>query len=176
MLRTEKTEAVERIKESFSKMTSAVFLDYTGMTVKEVSALRARFREQGVQYRVLKNTLLKLAMRGESYADKLGAKLRGMTGVAFSYEEPSAAARVVKEFRRQNDKLGIRAGLLEGQVLDDKAVEAELATLPNKDEARAMLLATFMAPAQQLVRVLSAPARDFVGVLDAKRRNEGGES
>ena len=71
MLRTEKAEAVEAIKEIFSKMSSAVFVNYAGMTVSEVSDLRNQFREKGVQYQVLKNTLIKLAMDGESYAGEL---------------------------------------------------------------------------------------------------------
>jgi large subunit ribosomal protein L10 len=80
----------------------------------------------------------------------------------------------VKEFKKENEKLKIKAGLLEGQVLNGAAVEDQLASLPNKDEARAMLLATLMAPAQRFVMLLNAPARNFVGVLAAKERKEGG--
>ena len=97
-----------------------------------------------------------------------------MTGVAWSFEEPSAAARAVKEFMKENEKLKIKAGLLEGQVLGPKAVAEQLATLPNKDEARSMLLATFMAPMQTFVRLLAAPATQFAGVLAAKQRKDGG--
>jgi large subunit ribosomal protein L10 len=93
-----------------------------------------------------------------------------MTAVAWSFEEPSAAARAVKDFRRENEKLKIKAGLLEGVVLPPEAVETQLAALPSKDEARAMLLATLMAPAQRFVMLLNAPARNLVGVLAAKQR------
>ena len=172
MLRTEKAEAVEAIKETLSKMSSAVFVNYAGMTVSEVGDLRDQFREKGVRYQVLKNTLIKLAMDGESYVGELEGALKGMTAVAFSFEEPSAAARIIKAYRKGNDKLVIKAGLMDGSVLDDKGVEHQLATLPSKDEARAMLLATFMAPAQTLVRLFTVPARDLVGVLDAKRRKD----
>jgi large subunit ribosomal protein L10 len=168
MLRTEKAEAIETIKARFSKMTSAVFIDFAGMSVEEVTKLREVFRSKGVEYKVVKNTLVKKAL-GDS-AKNLGVVLKGMTGVAWSYEEPSAAARVCKEFKRDNEKLKIKAGLLEGQVLDGKAVEDQLATLPSKDEARATLLATLNAPAQRLVMLLNAPARNFVGVLAAKER------
>jgi large subunit ribosomal protein L10 len=88
--------------------------------------------------------------------------------VAWSFEEPSAAARVLKDFAKENEKLKIKAGLLEGQVLDSKAVENQLATLPSKDEARAMLLATLMAPAQQFVMLINTPASNFVRLLNAK--------
>jgi large subunit ribosomal protein L10 len=95
-----------------------------------------------------------------------------MTGVAWSYEEPSAAARVVKDFVKDNEKLKVKAGLLEGQVLSSKAVADQLATLPSKDEARSMLLATLLAAPQTFVRLLTIPARDFVGVMAAKQRKD----
>jgi large subunit ribosomal protein L10 len=170
MLRSEKAEAIDFIKARFAKMTSAVFLDFTGMTVEEVTKLRETFRAKGVEYKVVKNTLVKYALKDEAFAKSLGSVLKGMTGVAWSYEEPSAAARVVKDFKRENEKLQVKAGLLEGQVLDAKAVENQLASLPSKDEARAQLLATFNAPAQRFVMLLNAPAREMLGVLQAKER------
>ena len=97
-----------------------------------------------------------------------------MTGVAMSFEEPSAAARVVKDYVKDNEKLVIKAGLMDGEVLDAKAVETQLATLPSKDEARATLLAQLMAPAQTLVRLLNAPAQNFALLLEAKKSKEGG--
>ena len=81
---------------------------------------------------------------------------------------------MARDFAKQNDKLRIKGGLLEGQVLDARAVETQLATLPSKDEARSLLLATLLAPAQTLVRLLNAPAQDMVGVLDARRRQQDG--
>jgi len=170
MLRSEKAEAIDFIKERFTKMTSAVFIDFTGMTVEEVTKLRDTFRAKGVEYKVLKNTLVKHAVKDQAFAKNLGSVLKGMTGVAWSYEEPSAAARVVKDFKKENEKLQIKAGLLDGQVLDAKAVENQLASLPSKDEARAQLLATLIAPAQRFVMLLNAPAREMLGVLQAKER------
>jgi large subunit ribosomal protein L10 len=174
MHRTQKAEAIVELKSQFDRMTSAVFLDFVGMTVEEVTKLRDVFREKGVSYRVVKNTLVRQALSDKPWVSQLDDVLSGMTGVAWSFEEPSAAARVLKDFKRENEKLKIKAGLLEGQVLNGKAVEEQLATLPNKDEARAMLLATFMAPAQRFVMLLNAPAQQFVGVLAARERKEGG--
>jgi large subunit ribosomal protein L10 len=170
MLRTEKDLAVTKLKERFERMTSAVFVDFTGMTVEEVTKLRNSFREKGVEYRVVKNSMVKKAFGQAPVLEKLNPVLKGMTGIAWSFEEPSAAARVVRDFKKENEKLVIKAGLLEGDVLSAKAVEDQLAQLPSKDEARAMLLATFMAPAQRFVMLLNAPARNFVGVLAAKER------
>jgi len=174
MERAQKAEAIETLKAQFSKMSSAVFLDFTGMTVGEVSKLRDVFRAKGVEYKVVKNKLVQKALADHSWAPGLNSVLRGMTGVAWSFEEPSAAARAVKEFIKENEKLKIKAGLLEGQVLPPAAVENQLASLPNKDEARAMLLATFNAPAQTLVRLLNAPATQMAAVLAAKQRQAGG--
>ena len=174
MERTQKAEAIKDIRARFDKMSSAVFLDFTGMTVEEVSKLRDKFREKGIDYKVVKNKLVQKALADHSWAPGLDSALRGMTGVAWSYEEPSAAARAVKEFQQTNEKLKIKAGLLEGTVLGPEAVSSQLATLPNKDEARAMLLATFNAPAQTLVRLLNVPATQMAAVLAAKQRQDGG--
>ena len=173
MLRTEKDLAVTQLKERFERMSSAVFLDFTGMTVEEVTKLRNSFREKGVEYRVVKNSMVKKAFGTAPVLEKLNPVLKGMTGIAWSFEEPSAGARVIREFKKENEKLVIKAGLLEGMVLPPKAVEDQLAQLPSKDEARATLLATLMAPAQRFVMLLNAPARNFVGVLAAKERKGG---
>jgi large subunit ribosomal protein L10 len=173
MDRAQKAELIKDIKSRFDRMTSAVFVDFTGMTVEEVTKLRDTFRAKGIEYKVVKNTFVQQALADQPWVKKLDDVLKGMTGVAWSFEEPSAAARVLKDF--VSEKLKIKAGLLEGQVLAPKAVEEQLATLPNKDEARAMLLATLMAPAQRMVMLLNAAPREFVGVLAAKqRKDEGG--
>lgn len=176
MLRSEKFESIEYIRGQFQKMSSAVFVDYAGLTVEQVSQLRDTLRAKGVVYKVLKNKLVKQALKEQKCLDTLGnVALRGMTAVAFSFDEPSAAARVLKEYRKDNEKLKIKAGLMDGQVLDPKAVEDQLASLPSRDEARATLLATMIAPAQTLLRLLNVPARDFVGVLAAKQRKDEGQ-
>ena len=173
MERAQKAEAIETLKAQFSKMSSAVFLDFTGMTVGEVSKLRDVFRAKGVEYKVVKNKLVQQALADKAWSKGLVPVLKGMTGVAWSFEEPSAAARVVKDFVKDNEKLKVKAGLLEGQILSSKAVSDQLATLPSKDEARSMLLATMIAAPQRFVMLLNAPARDFVGVLAAKGRAGG---
>jgi len=174
MLREVKQSRVKDIQARFARMSSAVFVDYQGMTVAEVSQLRDVFRAKGVEYKVVKNTLVQQALAGVPWLKGLSGTLKGMTGIAWSFEEPSAAARVIKEFRRENKKLKVKAGVLEGQVLSAEAVESQLAILPSKDEARARLLATMNAPAQHMAMLLNAVARNFVGVLDARRRQQAG--
>jgi large subunit ribosomal protein L10 len=172
MERAVKTTQIGEIKARFDKSTAAVFLDYKGMTVEAATKLRVEFRKAGVEYKVCKNTLVKQALKGQKYVDKLSPALAGMTGIAWSYEDPSAGAKVVKAFRKDalGEKLQIKAGLIDGSVLNPEAVEEQLASMPGKDELRAKLLATFQAPMQQLVALLQAPTQNLVYLLSAKEK------
>ena len=173
MDRNGKNEQLGEIRARFDKSSAAVFLDFKGMTVENVTKLRAEFRKAGVDYKVVKNTLVKHALKDASYGSKLNDVLAGMTGIAWSYEDPSAAAKVVKAFRKDaaGEKLQIKAGLIDGSVLDAKGVEDQLATMPGKNELRATLLATLQAPLQSFVALLAAPSQNFVYLLAAKERD-----
>jgi large subunit ribosomal protein L10 len=175
MERAAKEQQIGLIRSRFDKMTAAVFLDFKGMSVEEVTKLRAEFRKAGVEYKVVKNTFVRHALKDAPYKDKLDDFLAGMTAVAWSYEDPSAAAKVVKAFRKDpaGEKLQIKAGLIEGAILDAKGVEDQLATMPGKNELRAKLLATLQAPLQNFVALLAAPSQNFVYVLSAKERRQG---
>lgn len=168
MDRATKQAVIDEIKGRFERMVSAVFVDFKGLDVAAVTTLRDELRKVQVDYKVVKNTLIGLAVQDRGWNDLLQATLRGMTGVAFSYDDPSAAAKVLREFAKKNDKLKIKAGLIEGQVLSGDAVINQLAVMPGRDELRAMLLATFQAPAQQFVRQLAVPAQNFVYLVKAK--------
>jgi len=172
MDRATKDVQIGEIKARFDKMSAAVFLDFKGMTVESVTKLRAEFRKAGVEYKVCKNTLVRHALKDAPYKGKLDDVLVGMTGIAWSYEDPSAAAKVVKAFRKDpaGEKLQIKAGLVEGSILDAKSVEEQLATMPGKNELRAKLLATLQAPLQNFVALLAAPAQNFAYLLSAKER------
>jgi large subunit ribosomal protein L10 len=172
MEREVKDQMIGEIKGRFDKMTACVFLDYKGITVENDTKLRAEFRKVGVEYKVCKNTLVKQAIKGKAWAKNLDDTLTGMTGIAWSYEDPASGAKVVKAFMKDaaGEKLKIKAGLIEGTILDAKGVEDQLATMPGKDELRAKLLATLQAPLQQFVALLQAPAQNFVYVLSARER------
>lgn len=176
MHRDMKGTQISEIKARFDKMTAAVFLDFKGMTVEHVTKLRAEFRKAGIEYKVVKNTLVRHALKDAPYKEKLSDVLAGMTGIAWSYEDPSAAAKVVKAFRKDpaGEKLQIKAGLIEGLILNAKAVEEQLATMPGKNELRATLLATMQAPLQNFVALLAAPTQNFVYLLSAKEREGQG--
>jgi large subunit ribosomal protein L10 len=170
MEKAAKEKQIGEIKTRFDKMTAAVILDFKGMSVEKVTKLRSEFRKAGVDYKVVKNTLVTHAIKGTAYEGKIAKALVGMTGIAWSYEDPSSGAKVVKAFKKDEEKLTIKAGLIEGTVLDAKAVEDQLATMPGKNELRAMLLATLQAPLQNFVVQLNAPAQNFAYVLAAKER------
>lgn len=173
MERSQKETVVGTVRDKFEKMTSAVFLDFQGLNVEAVTKLRDEFRKSGVEYRVVKNTLVHHAVKHHAWGAKLDSILVGMTGVAWSYEDPSAAAKVVKAFRKDHDKLKVKAGLVDGQILPGDAVESQLATMPGKNELRASLLATFAAPLTQFLQQLNAPLQNFVYLLKAKEDRSG---
>ena len=173
-VQAEKAAQVDAIRERFEKATSAVLLQFRGLDVASVTALRNDFRSAGVDYKVVKNTLVKRAVADTPLdADDFKGTLVGETAIAWSYEDPSAAAKIVKNFRKddvQAEKLTIKGAVLENAFMEAGRVETELATMPGKDEVRAMLLAQLMAPAQSLVRQLGAPAQNFAYLLDSRKR------
>lgn len=174
-IREEKAKAVQEVKDLMDKATSVVFLGFKGMDVITVTDLRSKFRTAGVKYLVVKNTLIQQALKGsplESDA-QLEKVFAGETAVAFSFEDPSSAAKVVRDFRKLGDKqekLQVKAAVLESTVMAGPQVEAQLASMPGKDELRAMLLATMQAPLQQFVMQINAPAQNLVYVLEARRK------
>lgn len=187
LTREQKEAQVVSIRESFANASATVLVDFRGVNVEMITDLRSRFREAGVEYRVIKNNVVRKALEGSDLADnqEFADNLVGPTAIAWSFEDPSAAAKIIKTFRKEHsdelqpkdepEKLVVKCGLLEGQVLDGKRVESELATLPGKDEIRASLLAQLMAPMQNLVGQINAPAQNLALVLDAYRRKEAGE-
>lgn len=179
MTREEKVAKAAVIRERIDRASSMVFLDFGGVNVGLITDLRQRFRKVGIDYEVVKNNVVKKALEGHPLEETdLGARLTGMTGIAWAYEDPSAAAKIVRAFRKEGDaqeKLEIKCGVLDNELLDANEVENTLATLPGKDEIRAMLLAQLMAPAESLVRQLNAPGQNLAYALDAyeRKQNEG---
>ena len=184
MTREDKQAQAASVRETWDKADSVVLLDFSGVNVEMITDLRAAFRKGGVEYRVVKNNVVKKALEGTDIVgdDQFLAHLKGPTAFAWSFEDASAAAKIIVKFREDNaatlkpknkpEKLTIKCGLLDGEVMGSEAVENTLAKLPGKNEIRAMLLATLMAPAQNLVMQLNAPAQRMALVLDAKIRKE----
>jgi large subunit ribosomal protein L10 len=147
-----KAGTVESIVDKFSRAQSAVLIDYRGLTVAEDNALRAKCREAGVEYRVLKNTMIKRACV-ELGIEGLDASLEGPTAVAFGYEDPIAPARVLDDFVNTSKKTQIKAGVVGKQVMGVNEVKA-LAGLKSRDTVIGRLLGTLNAPIRKLVLTL----------------------
>ena len=170
-LRLEDKQAlVEEVNVIAASALSAIAAEYRGMSVAQITDLRAKARSQGVYVRVVKNTLVKRAVEGTEFAC-LKETLKGPLILAFSREDPGAAARVFRDFAKINEKLVTKAVAI-GGVLYGPADLERLASLPTLDQARAMLLGVFLAPASKLVRTLAEPPALVARVLAARGKAE----
>lgn len=165
----EKSLVVSEIKEKFQQASGIVLADYRGLTVAQVTQLRAQLRKAGVEYRVLKNTLVRRA------ADELGVEglepyLKGPTALAFS-ADPVAPAKILMDFAKENKlkKFQIKAGVLEGKVIGADNVKA-LADLPSREVLLTMVLRGMQAPLAGMVNVLQGPIRKMGYALEEVRK------
>jgi large subunit ribosomal protein L10 len=163
------------VAEIAADAQSVVAAEYRGITVTQMTELRAKARAQGVDMRVVKNTLARKAMVGTSY-EAFGTQLKGPLVLAFSKNDPGAAARLVKDFAKTNDKLVARLVSLGGEVLPGSDLE-KVASLPTREQALSIMLGTLKAPIEKLVRTLVAPhtklVRTVVAIRDAKQATSG---
>ena len=165
MNRNEKAELIETLQSTLSEAAAVVVTHQIGLTVAESSDLRGRMREAGAGFKVTKNRLTKIALQGTKYED-ISDLFTGPTAMGTS-ADPVAAAKVLVNFAKENDKLTVIGGSLDGKVLDKAGVEA-LAKLPSLDELRAKLVGLLNAPATQVARVTQAPAAKLARVIQAR--------
>ena len=165
MNRNEKNEIVSEIKEMMNN-SSAIFLtDYTGINVEEVNDLRNQFRDEGVRYKVIKNTLFKRALEESGKYEKLADHLVGMTGFVFADENPVAPAKIIKKFFDKTNKLSLKACYIENEYFDGSSL-VTLASLPSKKELVASIIGSINAPASGIVGSINAVMRDLISVID----------
>ena len=169
MNRSEKTDTVAALNATFNEAAVVVVTRNLGLTVAQSTDLRLKMRDAGAHYRVSKNRLAKIALNDTQY-QPLGDLLTGPTALATS-GDPVAAAKVVVEFAKTNDKLEIVGGAMGSTVLDVEGVMA-LASLPSLDELRAKLIGLVQAPATKVVQVISAPAGQLARVFGAYAAKE----
>ena len=174
MPRPEKVAKVEEIRERLSRVQGAVITDYRGLDVGEITELRKQLREAGVEFKVLKNTLTILAAR-EVGMEEIVPYLTGPTAIAFGYDDPVTAAKIISEFAKKNKELEIKGGLVEGRVLGPEAVQA-LADLPSREVLLSMVLRAMQGPIAGMMNVLQGNIRNFVFALEAvrKKKDEAG--
>ena len=161
----QKEQRVDEIKDRFTRASSVILVDYRGLTVKELQALRGSLRESGSELKVFKNPLTEIAMR-ELAMPELGALLEGPSAFTFSYGDPVSPAKALTAFAKEHPALEIKGGFIERSVTDAAGVKA-LAALPSREELIAKLLGTMQNPAGGLVRVLAGPAGAFARVVRA---------
>lgn len=162
--RTEKAELIASLHQTLADATIVVITRQSGLTVAEVTDLRAKMRKAGAGYRVAKNRLARLALEGTPFA-KLSPMFVGPTAIAYS-KDPVAAAKIAVEYAKNNEKLSIVGGSLGDQQLDVEGVKA-LASLPSLDELRARFLALLNTPATRIAGVVQAPAGQLARVFGA---------
>ena len=164
MERGKKAEVVESLNEVFNGAGSVVVAHYTGLTVAEMSDLRARMRAAGASFKVAKNRLVVRALQGTA-AEPIAHLFKGPTGIAYS-SDPVAPSRVAAAYAKENDKLVILGGVVGRTELDANGVKA-LAELPSLDELRGKIAGLLQAPATKIAGVLQAPAGQLARVLAA---------
>lgn len=167
-LRLEQKQAiVAEVNQAAGDALSAVVSDYRGLTVSQMTDLRAKARASGVYLKVIRNTLARRAVQGTEY-ECLNEALVGPTLLAFSQEDPGAAARLIKDYAKENEALEVRALSIGGQLLAAGDID-RVAKLPTREEALALLMATMLAPISKLTRTFNDVPGKLVRVVAAVR-------
>ena len=157
-------EQVKELSESFSRAKAIYFTEYHGLNVGDITKLRSEFFKADVEFKVAKNTLIKLAAE-ENKIDGLEEILKGSTALAIAYEEPVSPAKVIKEFTKENELPSVKGILFDGEIMPGEDFK-RLANLPSKEELLSKLVSMLNNPLQKLVSTLNAPLQNVAGVLN----------
>ena len=169
-----KKALVEEIKEKVEQAQSIVLVDYRGLNVDEVNELRSNYKKAGVEYKVYKNSMMRFAFK-EAGLEGFNEYLTGPNAVAFGFEDPVQAAKVSNDFAKSNDKLEIKVGVVDGEIIDIDAIK-DLANLPSREVLVAKALGGLNAPISGFANVLQGTVRNLVYALEAVRAKEAGEA
>lgn len=163
----QKKALVAQVNEVAGTALSVVAAEYSGLTVGQMTQLRADAHKTGVFVKVVKNTLARRALAGTEF-ECMSESLQGPLVLAFSIEDPGAAARLVRDFAKENDKLVVKFAAVGGELLQAEELK-KLANLPTRDQALAMLMGVMKAPVEKLVRTLAEPPAKLARALAAVR-------
>ncbi len=167
MKRSEKEKVVAEVADKISRAQGMYFTRFSGLTVAEATELRSEFRKAGVEYRVIKNTLIKRALKQVAdYDTILDEQLTGPTAIAFGYDDPVSPAKVIKKFRDKVSKIDVKACVIGMDVYDSSKFD-ELAALPAREESIASIMGSLTAPVSGVVGVLNEVMRQIVGLVEA---------
>jgi large subunit ribosomal protein L10 len=164
----EKAETVAAVHERFKSAKMAIVTQYRGLSVAQMTRLRREIRQVSGEYQVIKNTLVRRALKDTRYGS-LDRLLEGPNGWVFAYEDPVLLSKALVKFVDENEKLTIKGGVFEGEFMDPARVKS-LAQMPSKPELQARLLALIQAPATQLVRLMQEPGARVVRLVESLRR------
>ena len=164
MKREEKEQIVAEVAETVRRAHGMFFTDFTGLTVGQATELRREFFKAGVDYRVVKNTLIQKALEQVTGYDSVFNRLAGPTGVAFAFEDPVAPAKIIQKFSDKHSKLSLKVCVLDRQVYDGSKLK-ELASLPTRKEMMAAILGCVQAPLAGVPSVVNAVMRELVSVI-----------
>lgn len=163
MNRKEKEAVVGEVAQRLARAKAVILTDFSGLKVEQMTDLRQKLKDSGLEYMVVKNTLLRLASQGTG-AEPLSQKMTGPNGLGFSYDDPVELAKVLVNFAKDNPKLDIKEGVLDGKLIGAEAVSA-LAKLPSREVLLAQLLGVMNGVARNFVSVLAAVPRGLVTAL-----------
>lgn len=175
MPKPEKEAAVAELKQRLQESEAAIISQYVGINVAQVTELRRKMREAGVDYKVYKNTLAAIALKDLGF-DGAAKYMDGPTAWAFS-KDPVAPAKVLKEFSKQVDKVAMSGGIVSGKIVGPESLKA-LADLPSIDQLRAQVVGVIAMPLRNVVGALSALPRNLANVVDQirKQKEEGAQA
>ena len=165
-----KQENIEEIKEKIDKAQAIVLVDYRGLNVEQLTELRSKYRSAGVEYKVYKNTMMRFAFKNAGF-EEFNEFLKGPSAVAFGYDDPVQAAKITSEFAKEHKNLEIKAGIVDGKIIDIAGVNA-LAELPSREVLIAQTLGGFNAPIQGFANVLQGTIRGLAVVLNAIKEKQ----
>ena len=171
MDRNEKSEIISEIKELLESSTAVYLTDYHGINVEDISSIRNQFRDEGVRYKVYKNTLVKRALDEVGKYDKIADHLVGMTGFAFTSADPLAPAKIINKYFGDKEKLSLKACYVEGEYFEGSQLKT-LATLPTKNELIASIMGSLDSPVSGIVGAINAVMRDLVSVVEQISQRE----
>ena len=161
---------VDELTEKLERAKGVYLTDYIGLNVQDITDLRREFYENDVEYLVTKNTLLKIAANNSNLND-LDSVLNGSTAVAFSYEDPTSPARVIKKFTKDNELPKVKGIVIDGELIDGSEFD-RIANLPTKDESIAKFAALLQSPLLKLIWALKSPMSDMTNMLNNLKEKE----
>ena len=167
----EKAETVAAVHQLLKSAKMAIVTEYRGLSVTQMTNLRREIRGASGEYQVIKNTLVRRALKDTAFGD-LEKLLEGPNGWVFGYDDPVVLSKALIKFADGNDKLAIKGGMFEGRFMDTAGVKV-LSQMASKPELQARLLATINAPATQLLRTIQEPGARMVRLLESLRKTKG---